>query len=80
MSVGVYLQLLRNWRDATLCLKTNDLYIRMELSLGSDPGVRVFAPQYPTRKGMIIHVRQLSDVVLANLKDNIDLFEAVLII
>ena len=37
----------------------------IERSLGSDPGVRVFAHQYPT----VIR----SAVVLANLKDNIEL-------
>ena len=41
----------------------------MERALRSDPRVRVFAPQYPTRKGIGIR----SAVVLANLKDNSDL-------
>ena len=42
----------------------------MERVLGIDSGERVFAPQYPTRKGI------RSAVVLTSLKDNIDRFEA----
>ena len=40
----------------------------MERVFGFDPGVRVFSPQYPTRKGRVLR----SAVVLASLKDNID--------
>ena len=43
-----------------------------QLVLGSDLGVQVFSPQYPTRKDMV--KGQLCGTV--NLKDNIDWFEA----